>query len=161
MTVARRPPLLPALRGCRHRTRRRGPAVAEWVAEVAGREQPAAGFEIIDLADFGLPLLDEPHPPASGLYGNAHTIRWAEAIAGYDGFVFVTPEYNHSVPGALKNALDFVYAEWHDKAAASSRRAAHLYRGAVDERVTSPERALFAEAGHPCTRDDRWPARSS
>ncbi|MEV6041344.1 NADPH-dependent FMN reductase [Nonomuraea sp. NPDC051941] len=96
---------------------RRGRTVAEWVAEVAAREQPAADFEIIDLADFGLPLLDEPHPPASGLYGKAHTIRWAETIAGYDGFVFVTPEYNHSIPGVLKNALDFVYAEWNDKAA--------------------------------------------
>ncbi|MEU9593365.1 NAD(P)H-dependent oxidoreductase [Streptomyces sp. NPDC048193] len=96
---------------------RRGRAVAEWVVEAAAREQPAVGFDIIDLADFGLPLLDETHPAASGRYSKAHTVLWAEAIAGCDGFVFVTPEYNHSIPGALKNAFDFVYAEWNNKAA--------------------------------------------
>jgi NAD(P)H-dependent FMN reductase len=96
---------------------RRGRAVAEWVAAVAAQERPTDDFDIIDLADFALPLLDEAHPAASGLYGNAHTTRWAETIARYDGFVFVTPEYNHSIPGALKNALDFIYAEWNNKAA--------------------------------------------
>ncbi|GIH65828.1 NADPH-dependent FMN reductase [Microbispora siamensis] len=116
------------------RPRRRGRAVAEWVASVAAQERPAADFEIVDLADFALPLLDETHPPASGLYENAHTTRWAEAIARYDGFVFVTPEYNHSIPGALKNALDFIYAEWNNKAAGivgyglhgATRAAEHL-----------------------------------
>lgn len=96
---------------------RRGCAVAEWVASVAAKERPMDDFDIVDLADFALPLLDETHPAASGLYGNAHTNRWAEAIARYDGFVFVTPEYNRSISGALKNALDFVYAEWNNKAA--------------------------------------------
>ena len=96
---------------------RRGRAVAEWVASVAAREQPAADFEILDLADFALPLLDEEQPALFGRYANPHTVRWAEAVAAFDGFVFVTPEYNHSIPGALKNALDFVYAEWNNKAA--------------------------------------------
>jgi NAD(P)H-dependent FMN reductase len=96
---------------------RRGRAVAEWVVTTASREQPAVDFEIVDLADAGLPLLDEQQPAIFGRYDNAHTRRWAETIAAYDGFVFVTPEYNHSIPAALKNALDYVYAEWNNKAA--------------------------------------------
>lgn len=96
---------------------RRGRAVAEWVASVAAQAHPAAHFTIVDPADFALPLLDEEQPALFGRYAHAHTIRWAEEIARYDGFVFVTPEYNHSVTGALKNALDFLYAEWNDKAA--------------------------------------------
>ncbi len=96
---------------------RRGRAVAEWVAASAAQQHPETDFEIVDLADFGLPLLDEEQPAMSGRYANAHTTRWAEAIARFDGFVFVTPEYNHSITGALKNALDYLYAEWNDKAA--------------------------------------------
>jgi NAD(P)H-dependent FMN reductase len=52
-----------------------------------------------------------------GQYTHEHTKAWAEAINRFDGFIFVTAEYNHSVPGALKNALDYVYAEWNNKAA--------------------------------------------
>lgn len=97
---------------------RRGRMVAEWVASIAATARPTDEFDIVDLADFSLPLLDERHLPASGSRDKRHTTRWAEAIGGYDGFVFVTPEYNHSIPGALKNALDFLYAEWNNKAAA-------------------------------------------
>lgn len=96
-----------------HRAR----AVAEWIATAAARRHPEADFEIVDLADFGLPLLDEELPAMAGRYAHPHTRRWAEAIARFDGFVFATPEYNHSISGALKNALDFLYAEWNDKAA--------------------------------------------
>ena len=76
-----------------------------------------ASVDILNLADFGLPLLDEPVPAMFGDYRHEHTRRWAAAVASFDGFVFVTPEYNHSMPGALKNALDFLYAEWGHKAA--------------------------------------------
>lgn len=96
---------------------RRGRAVAEWIASAASRRHPEARFEIVDLADFGLPLLDEELPAMAGRYAHPHTRRWAEAIARLDGFVFATPEYNRSIPGALKNALDFLYAEWNNKAA--------------------------------------------
>jgi len=96
---------------------RRGRAVAEWVASVAAQHQPAADFDVVDLTDFALPILDEQHPALFGQYGKEHTTRWAQTIARYDGFVFITPEYNHSIPGALKNALDFIYAEWNNKAA--------------------------------------------
>jgi NAD(P)H-dependent FMN reductase len=96
---------------------RSGRAVAEWVAGIAAQEHPAEEFEVVDLADVALPLLDEARPAIFGQYGQEHTARWAETIASYDGFIFVTPEYNHSIPAALKNALDFLYAEWNHKAA--------------------------------------------
>ena len=93
-----------------------GTAVAGWVHERAERRGDA-DYELIDLVDFNLPLLDEPVPPARHQYSKPHTKAWAERIAGFDGFVFVTPEYNHGISGALKNALDFLYAEWNNKAA--------------------------------------------
>lgn len=95
---------------------RRGRQVADWVLERASGFQ-GAEFEILDLADFGLPLLDEPLPASLGRYEHEHTKAWARAVEPFDGFVFVTGEYNHSVPGALKNALDYLYAEWNNKAA--------------------------------------------
>lgn len=98
---------------------RRGEAVAQWVLEhLQSQQPPETRFELLDIADFRLPLLDEPVPPSQGQYQHAHTRRWAEAVASFDGFVFVTPEYNHGTSGALKNALDFLYREWNDKAAA-------------------------------------------
>jgi NAD(P)H-dependent FMN reductase len=100
---------------------RRTAVAAQWVLDVA-REHPAvldgaATVDLLDLADFDLPLLDEPLPPLFGDYRNAHTRRWAEAVGSHDGFVFVTPEYNHAMPAALKNAIDYLFAEWNDKAA--------------------------------------------
>lgn len=96
---------------------RNGEAVARWVHEVAARRTDAE-FEIVDLLDYELPVLDEPYPASLGNYTRPHTGPWAEKIASLDGFVIVTPEYNRSVPGALKNAIDYLYAEWNNKAAA-------------------------------------------
>jgi NAD(P)H-dependent FMN reductase len=98
------------------RPNRKAPAVAAWVAEIAGARSDAH-FDIVDLADYRLPLLDEAAPASFGRYVHAHTRAWAETIARYDGFVLVTPEYNHGPPAALKNALDFLFHEWADKAA--------------------------------------------
>lgn len=95
---------------------RKADAVAKWVFEIA-RKRADARFEIVDIADFGLPLLDEAVPPAMGRYARPHTKAWAAKIEPFDGFVFVTPEYNHGTSGALKNALDYLYAEWNNKAA--------------------------------------------
>ncbi|WP_327365768.1 NADPH-dependent FMN reductase [Streptomyces sp. NBC_01217] len=94
---------------------RNGEAVARWVHEVAVQRTDAQ-FEIVDLLDYKLPLLDEAYPPSLGNYTQPHTLAWAEKIASLDGFIVVTPEYNRSVPGALKNAIDFLYAEWNNKA---------------------------------------------
>ena len=91
-------------------------AVARWVLELAAK-RPDANFELVDIADYELPLLDEPIPPALGRYSHAHTKRWAAKIDSFDGYVFVTPEYNHATSAALKNAIDYLYAEWTDKAA--------------------------------------------
>jgi NAD(P)H-dependent FMN reductase len=95
---------------------RNGEAVARWVHELASRRKDAE-FELVDIERFNLPLLDEPVPPSMGQYSKEHTKRWAETIDGFDAFVFVTPEYNHSTSGALKNAIDFLYREWNNKVA--------------------------------------------
>ena len=94
---------------------RRGEQVARWVMDQA-KSRRDAEFELVDLADYPLPHLDEPLPPSMGQYQNPHTQDWAATIARFDGFVFVTPEYNHSTSGVLKNALDYLYAEWNNKA---------------------------------------------
>lgn len=95
---------------------RKADAIAAWVFEAAAKRADAQ-FEIVDIAEFELPLLDEPLPPAMGQYQNDHTKKWARKINQFDGFVFVTPEYNHAISGSLKNAIDYIYAEWNNKAA--------------------------------------------
>jgi len=96
---------------------RNGKAVADWVMDQA-KNRSGATYELVDLADYPLPHLDEVMPASWGQYSGEHTKAWAAKIASYDGFVFVTPEYNHSTSGVLKNAIDYLYAEWNNKAAA-------------------------------------------
>ena len=96
---------------------RNGEPVAEWVLEKA-RARTAARYEFVDLLDHPLPHIDEAVPPSAGQYAGEHTKAWAKTIAAFDGFIFVTPEYNHSTSGVLKNAIDYLYAEWNNKAAA-------------------------------------------
>jgi NAD(P)H-dependent FMN reductase len=93
-----------------------GEAVAKWVLHKAST-RPGAVYEPIDLRDYPLPHMDEPMPPSMGQYVGEHTKTWAAKIASYDGFVFVTPEYNHSMSAVLKNAIDYLHAEWNNKAA--------------------------------------------
>ncbi|HTE40268.1 MAG TPA: NAD(P)H-dependent oxidoreductase [Steroidobacteraceae bacterium] len=95
---------------------RKSEAVAHWVYDIAAKRNDAS-FEVVDIAAFNLPLLDEALPPAMNQYAKPHTKAWAAKIATFDAFVFVTPEYNHSTSGALKNAIDFLFREWNDKAA--------------------------------------------
>jgi NAD(P)H-dependent FMN reductase len=95
---------------------RNGEAVAKWIHDIAVRRTDAQ-FELVDLKDVNLPLLDEPVPPSMGQYSQPHTKDWAAKIDAFDGFVFVTPEYNHGTSGALKNAIDYLYKEWNNKAA--------------------------------------------
>lgn len=95
---------------------RKSDTVARWVLEHAAKRTDAT-YELVDIADANLPLLDEPTPPSMGKYTKDHTKAWSAKIASYDAFVFVTPEYNHGPSGALKNAIDFLYKEWNDKAA--------------------------------------------
>lgn len=91
-----------------------GPAVADWfVAQIP----VGLGFqvEVIDLVDVGLPLLDEPHHPAERRYLHEHTRRWSASVSAADAFVLVMPEYNVGFTAPLKNALDYLYSEWHHK----------------------------------------------
>jgi NAD(P)H-dependent FMN reductase len=97
------------------RPNRNGEQVAAWVLDHA-KQRSDATYELVDLKDFPLPHLDEPIPPSMGQYQNDHTKKWAEKIASFDGFVIVTPEYNHSTSGVLKNAIDYLFAEWNNKA---------------------------------------------
>jgi NAD(P)H-dependent FMN reductase len=98
------------------RPNRKSPDVARWVLDLATARADAE-YELVDIKDFELPLLDEPAPPSMGNYKQPHTQRWAAKIASLDAFVFVSPEYNHGITGALKNAIDFLFAEWNHKAA--------------------------------------------
>jgi len=98
------------------RPERKAEAVAKWVYEIAVKRTEAV-FELLDIQDYNLPLLDEPFPPSMHKYVNEHTKVWSEKIKSLDAFIFVTPEYNHSTSGALKNAIDFLYVEWNNKAA--------------------------------------------
>jgi NAD(P)H-dependent FMN reductase len=95
---------------------RRGDQIASWVLDAA-RSYGGADYEPIDLADHNLGNLDEAGNPNHQKYEHAHTREWGKLIDGFDGYVFVVPEYNHSFPGALKNALDYVYREWTNKTA--------------------------------------------
>jgi NAD(P)H-dependent FMN reductase len=97
------------------RPNRIGAQVVSWVYGRASSRSDAE-FEVIDLRDYPLPHLDEPLPASVGQYQHEHTRHWAAKIASLDGFVMVTPEYNSSTTGVLKNAIDYLYAEWNNKA---------------------------------------------
>lgn len=90
--------------------------VAEWVLETASQRSDAE-FELVDIADYALPMLDEAVPAGYRQYANEHTKVWSAKIAEFDGFVFIAGEYNHSVQPALANALSYLNAEFNNKAA--------------------------------------------
>ena len=73
--------------------------------------------KLVDLAEVNLPFMDEPHHPRLAQYEHAHTKAWSATVAACDAFVFVTPEYNYGSPPALLNAFDYLFKEWHYKAA--------------------------------------------
>lgn len=122
------------------RPERFGIQPAKWLMEQA-KSIEGAQFELVDLAEVNLPLLDEPLPPSRHQYSKQHTKAWSEVIDGADGFVLVTAEYNHSIPAALKNAIDFVWREWNYKpvsfvsygSAAGGARAVEHLRGVAAE----------------------------
>jgi NAD(P)H-dependent FMN reductase len=129
---------------------RLGKAVADWVQSRAS-DRGDASFDVLDVADFDLPLLDEPLPPSLGRYSLGHTKAWSEAVDGFDGYIFVTGEYNHSIPGALKNAVDYLYREWNNKAAgfvsygsSGGIRAVEHFRGVAAELQMADVRAQVA-----------------
>jgi NAD(P)H-dependent FMN reductase len=101
---------------CSTRPGRIGPPIAAWFHELALQHGKFEAL-LIDLADFNLPVYDEPEHPARQNYQHEHTKRWAASVNGADAYVFVTPEYNYGPPPSLLNALDYVYKEWNYKPA--------------------------------------------
>lgn len=93
-----------------------GPTIARWFHAAAVAH---GGFdaELVDLAEFNLPVYDEPNHPKMQKYEHAHTKRWSASVGAADAFVFVIPEYNFNAPPALVNALNYVYTEWNYKPA--------------------------------------------
>ncbi len=121
--------------------------VAKWVLEQA-KQRGDAEYTLVDIQDYNLPLLDEPLPAGYNQYQNEHTKKWSQAIAPYDGYVFVTPEYNHAPSAALKNAIDYLAVEWANKAvgfvsygSASGVRAVEHLRQIVGELQMADVRA--------------------
>lgn len=125
---------------------RQGERVAGWLMRQLERH-PHADFELVDLRDWPLPFFDNPAPPVSGQYA-PEARRWAEKVAAGNGYIVVTPEYNHGYPAVLKNALDHVYREWNRKpvafvsygAAAGGYRAAEQLRQVAGELQMVPVR---------------------
>lgn len=99
---------------CSTRPGRIGPPVAHWFRDRA-RAHGKFDVHLVDLADFDLPLYDEPAHPMRQAYEHEHTRRWSRSVAAADAYVFVSPEYNYSPTPALVNALDYVYKEWNYK----------------------------------------------
>lgn len=98
------------------RQNRLGAQVAEWVKKHA-EEHEGISVEVIDLKQENLPFLDAPIPPAYAPVDTPEAKAWAEKIGRGDGYIFLTPEYNRSIPASLKNALDYLVTEWKDKPA--------------------------------------------
>ncbi|MEN9649575.1 MAG: hypothetical protein RL094_542 [Candidatus Parcubacteria bacterium] len=113
---------------------------AQWFYSIA-KDHPGIEVELVDLADINLPLLDEPVPASQNQYSKDHTKAWSKIVGSADGFVVVTPEYNHSMPAALKNAFDYLYTEWSFKpisfvsygALAGGARAVEHLRGVAGQ----------------------------
>lgn len=100
------------------RSGRAGERVGRWI-ETEAKKREDFDIDYVDLKDIELPFFDEPVSPAynGGTYVNPVAAQWAERVGKADGFIFITPEYNHSFPAVLKNAIDYVYHEWTNKAA--------------------------------------------
>lgn len=96
---------------CSTRPSRIGPAIAQWFVRAA-EPYAAADLRLIDLADFALPLFDEPKHPRLRQYAQDHTLRWSASVDQADAFVFVTPEYNYGPPPSLLNAMTYLVHEW-------------------------------------------------
>jgi NAD(P)H-dependent FMN reductase len=131
-----------------------GDRVSEWFMSIAA-DRPDATVELVDLRDWPLPFFDQPVPPMMGDYGDPLQQEWAAKVAEADGFVLVTPEYNHGYPAVLKNALDHLYAEWVGKSVGfvgyggpgGGIRAVEQLRQVVIELGMIPTRAQVAIPG--------------
>jgi NAD(P)H-dependent FMN reductase len=94
-----------------------GDTPARWIYDIAAARGDME-LELIDLRDYPMPFFDEPSTNAWVPAKNAVALRWQKKVAEFDGYIFVTSEYNRGVPGVFKNALDYAYVEWNRKTAA-------------------------------------------
>ena len=101
---------------CSTRPGRIGPAIAGWFHAVAAASEKFNAV-LVDIADFNLPIYNEPEHPRLQKYTHDHTKAWSKSVASADAFVFVTPEYNAGPPPSLLNALNYVFNEWNYKPA--------------------------------------------
>ena len=121
-----------------------GEVPTNWLFNIA-KERNDADFEIVDLRDYPMPFFEEKVPLHVAPPQNEVALRWGEKIASLDGYIFVTAEYNHSIPAVLKNALDYLYSEIHRKPATfvgyggtgGSRAVEHLRNILAEEQVAS------------------------
>lgn len=96
------------------RPTRVGRKIADWFMNQV-KNADDVQFELIDLAELNLPFMSEPESASSGHYTQEEVIKWSKQVAGLDGFIFVTAEYNNGYPAPLKNAIDTLYHEWNRK----------------------------------------------
>lgn len=129
---------------------RRGELVADWFGAIAAAREDI-DYEPVDLRDWDLGFFDEPRPPSTGDYQNESQRRWGQKVDAADGFVWITPEYNHGYPAPLKNAIDFLYREWNRKpvsivsygaASGGVRAAEQLRQVAVEVQMAPLRRAV-------------------
>ena len=125
------------------------PAIGDWVADQARRLADFDKVEILDLAEINLPFLDEPYHPKLGRYTKPHTLAWADDIDTADALVIITPEYNGGYPAPLKNALDYLHAEWLNKALGMVSYGGGLGGGA---RAASMLLPVTSQLGLACAR---------
>jgi NAD(P)H-dependent FMN reductase len=111
---------------------RNGAAVADWIV-AKGLDRTAADYELVDLRDYPLPFFNAPASPAYVPPTDPAVQKWAAKVAEFDGYIFVTPEYNHSFSAVLKNALDSIYHEFNNKTAAFASYGAYQGARAVEQ----------------------------
>jgi NAD(P)H-dependent FMN reductase len=135
------------------RAARFGHKAGQWLFDIA-RQRTDMEFDLVDLRDHPLPFFDEIASNAWVPTKNAEGVRWQKKVGHYDGYIFVTAEYNHGVPAVLKNALDFAYPEWNKKPAAflgygaiGAARAVEQLRLICIELQMAPTRSAVHLAG--------------
>ena len=136
------------------RPTRFGDKPARWIHDIAS-ERDDIETEIVDLRDFPMPFFDEVASNAWAPSQNEVAQAWQRKVAGFDGYVFVTAEYNRSVPAVLKNALDYAYPEWNKKPAAfvgygavgAARAVEHLRNIAVELQMAPMRTAVHIQGG--------------
>lgn len=134
------------------------PAIGNWVTEQARALNDFDQVEILDLAQINLPFLDEPFHPKLGRYTKPHTLAWANDVDTADALVIVTPEYNGGYPAPLKNAIDFLHAEWSNKALGMVSYSGGLSGGARAAEMLFP---VASQLGLACARHTVAIARAS